>query len=265
MTKSKKFKRRVRAHAAKTGMGYAASRRVLDSAPSSEDWRSKRLVYGQEFRDQCFAYWHALIEELTPNGENRVVWTSVSDIVAVLQRVADNARANHMYLPTGGGLDLEGAQRNVVEPGCIDLIFSSHVQLLRPVRLALEVNRRDHDWSYLWLMSLPLSPSGAYEYSEASLREELCEVAPGEYRELNIWVEGALGYDEYGDEIPLPSSARRVVRWLGECRFLLVCKASTYNDIPATYDGRHARVSDEEFRQVMALGAAGDLSWFRAR
>lgn len=45
--------------------------------------------------------------------------------------------------------------------------------------------------------------------------EELIEIRPGEYVERYYWNINSLGYDENGDEIPLPKEARTVVRMCG--------------------------------------------------
>ncbi len=139
------------------------------------------------------------------------------------------------------------------EPGCIELIFDVNiVHLLMPRHLALEVTSNNHEWSYLWLESQPLPPSGVYEEGNR-IREELCETTPGEYRPRSTWDEG------HDNGQPLPSEARLVTRMLARKAFLVISKTSTYDN--ETYDGRHTHVSETDFREVMRQGSIGDISW----
>lgn len=193
-------------------------------------------------------------------------WTACDEIAEVLHRAGMRGEQfNHLYLPTGGGLDLAGARRSRVEPGCIELVFSKEsIDLVRPERLLLNIDWNEPLWSYFWLEGSTLPPSGVYPGDHPSRREELCEVSPGDYRDSSTWDADFIGHDGDGEPVPLPRTARRVTRWLSDTRFLLVCKSSPYNRIPRTYDGRHELLAEPEFREVMTRGAAGDLEWLTA-
>lgn len=56
-----------------------------------------------------------------------------------------------------------------------------------------------------------------------------------------------LGYDEDGREIKMPDTARIVTRMINGGSFVIFPKYSLYNRNSATYDGRHNKVTNEEF------------------
>ena len=58
------------------------------------------------------------------------------------------------------------------------------------------------------------------------------------------------GYDENGDQQPLPKTARRMIRYLGGS-FVIVPKAGPYNAESGTYDARHDEMGAERFRQYV--------------
>lgn len=150
-----------------------------------------------------------------------------------------------MLFPDGGGLDFIGARLSS-EPGCLELKTEGVPVIMRPKRLLFESFPDMPSMSYFLLEAENLAPSGVYDELRGTV-EELVELSQGDYAERVIWDAGYLGHDEDGDEIPLPSSARRVKRSLSGS-FAIFAKASIYNENPRTYDGRHSQMSASEFR-----------------
>lgn len=68
----------------------------------------------------------------------------------------------------------------------------------------------------------------------------------GHYLEREVWDRG---YVEHYDD-PLPRNARRVHRLL-RGNVMIVCKASIWNDISATYMGQHDALGADGVRQVL--------------
>jgi serine/threonine-protein kinase len=170
------------------------------------------------------------------------VWTDVADIVEVLDYVARTAMTNHTHFPDGGGLDLESASLSG-ETGCLALQFDSRVAAVvgKPEMLELVVPDRDPlgEWAYFRLELSELKPTGLEDNIEYGY-EQLTEVYPGQYDR----------FERLDSEVPLPGSARAVSRYL-QGAFLTIPKASRYNANPQTYDGRHSRMSADQFKQYV--------------
>lgn len=152
----------------------------------------------------------------------RAEWTLIGDIEHVLSKVA--RAANHMFLPTGGGEDLEDCRAN---DGLIE--WTSEIERLdyyasaaNPVRLTFwNPGKQTHEAHFI-LESGILGPVIEAEY-RTDESEEIVEIAPGDYAPRSAWDAG-----EHRGE-PLPDTARLLTRYLKPARFAIFSKGSLYN------------------------------------
>jgi hypothetical protein len=131
---------------------------------------------------------------------------------------------NHLLLPGGGGMDILKLGLSH-ERGCIEFSVGPRVAyVVRPQRLIFEnIGGSPKDSFFLLELDI-LAPSGIYQ--ELTLDyEELVETAPAEYLDREAWDRGYVDHDEMGDEIPLPSHARLITRYLLEEKYCWSPKA----------------------------------------
>lgn len=244
-----KKKRRIREHAANTGMSYQAScNAIYARSEGPVDYPERRRV----FRTMCLTDWAQVVRPLL-GGADRRVWTSPEEIVEVLKTVGAKAPQNHCFYPRGGGLDLSGAEMSRGEPRCIVLKLQGTHVLVRPDELELLAPEGDTlgEWTYFRLGCAVLAPSGVYEADDDFKYEELVELSPGKYLERSAW-DNDFYVNASGNKVSWPATARTLSRYF-EGAFLLFPKASAFNAIN-TYDGKHSKVSAEEFaRHIRAV------------
>ena len=253
---------------------YTHARRRLDTpetepAVADSPARPTQGAGGRDaFLAQCRQAWLETLDVFNRGREDRVIWNGTTAIKPVLDRVLAHARS-HAHLPTGGGQDFSEVRRSR-EAGCLEFqVERGAAYLARPKSLILERIARSPAQSFLLLELENLAPSGAYseEADDAPdwttdwfrRREEVVELAPGDYVERSVWDEGNLGYDETGREIPLPDGARLVVRWFNG-KMLFVTKGSLWNGTSGTYDGRHDSMSAEDIRAMIERSLPTDLA-----
>jgi serine/threonine-protein kinase len=128
------------------------------------------------------------------------------------------------------------------EAGCIELHTQGQTHIVKPRRLYFESFGADPEWNYFRLETGPLDPSGVYPDLEPKWKhEELTDVGGKFYAERACWI-----HDDYAGA-PLPPDSRPVSRHF-EGTFAIFQKTSRYNKNRSTYDGRHNRMSADEFR-----------------
>lgn len=185
-----------------------------------------------------------LLPELVPT---RCIWSDPADISNVLHLVASSARHNHMMLPTGGGMDLLEARTrpNADEIELIYEIESNSAYVVKPKRLIYEIFG-DSMWDYFYLETDTADPSGLTfkNWPASTDYEEVIESSSGDLYDLDVLNTGEWG--QAGD----PEEWRRVVRYKSGS-FLIVHRRSHYNMNTATYDGRHSKVSCDQFREYI--------------
>lgn len=198
------------------------------------------------FQEKNIKRWIEIQHELFPGGiPTSSKWDSIPAMLRVLKKIGEKD-LNHLFFPSGGGLDLLGAQTSH-ERDCIELIFSpKSATILRPKVLMFESFPAQLSMSYFRIEARTLDPSGVYE-NLLRPDEELLEVGPENYMERSFWDEGHVGHDEDGYEIPIPKHARVVHRYFGGS-FVIFAKGSLYNDETSTYDARHDKMTAPEFR-----------------
>jgi hypothetical protein len=167
-------------------------------------------------------------------------WTDLNQIVEILNIIGSYDNSNHMFYPTGGGLDVESANLSS-EPGCIE-IHTGLTDILKPEILIYE-SFKNPLWNYFRIETAELKPTGIYKYTGDYPNEELAELEPksGKYLDSNIWE-----INEYKGQ-PLPKTARPLTRHFRGA-FVIFSKTSFYNRHSSTYDGRHNKMTSLEFR-----------------
>lgn len=204
-----------------------------------------------DFDKRNLAEWTELSHKLFPLGmPERATWQHIDSICAVLAEIAGVQALNHMFYPDGGGNTITGVSR-AAEPGLIVLhVGGIRADLLRPAKLTYESFGNAANWNYFRLEAEILEPTGQPHSLDSKGRvEALTEIKPGFYAPYHCWDNG-----EYHGE-PLPELARPVSRYL-EGSFVLFSTYSPYNRTPSTYDARHNKMGEEEFRHYIAQNVA---------
>lgn len=204
-----------------------------------------------EFRESSLKMWADSLAGLFPKGVPAShTWADVASMSSVLSRVSSQPNSNHMFYPTGGGMDLEKVSPYLEEPGCLALQTGMRVaEVVKPSVLLFESCGADPEWSYFRLECQPLPTSGVYEASQESSSEEVVLISPGKYVPRSAWDEG-----EYGGE-RLPDTAQLIVRSIGGGPLVIFAKGSLYNLASGrgfdAYDAQHAKMNAAEFRDYI--------------
>ena len=184
---------------------------------------------------------------------DRATWEGVEAIADVLNKVG-KPNLNHMLLPFGGGMDLIGAEASDRELGCVKLLTDGTLYLVKPVRLIFDSFRADPQWSYFWLETRQLEPTGIGRVGRNSYTEELLTV--GDEYLSSSWEPDSSEPDSsepddfesesFEGELQ-PEEPRRMARCLRPGNFLIVQKTCPYNRDGKTYDARHNKMELETF------------------
>ncbi|PHN93497.1 serine/threonine protein kinase [Maribacter sp. 6B07] len=164
----------------------------------------------------------------------------MDEIIKVLRKVGWQKNSNHTFFPTMGGLDLQDAKESL-EEDCIEFICSL-TYIIKPKKLTFE-SFQDPIWNYFRLETADIEKSGVFD--DPGHSEELAELTPLNYVSREYWDE-----QRYNDE-PLPSTARLVIRKLKGGSFVIFSKQSWYNKQSSTYDARHNKMNETEFRKYI--------------
>lgn len=174
--------------------------------------------------------WRFIEESVTQQFQpSTVIWRNEEQVVKILQKLTI-LNFNHTFIHDSGGMDLTGIYKfdwiNENEILALDL---GMLHLFKLKQLVWEIPNEDSRFSYFRLEFHKIDPI----FSNVK-REYLFVNEEGDY-------------DPYFDE-----GYREVCRW-SDGVFLIVPKGSIYNSINETYDGRHGRLSTEEFRLYMEM------------
>lgn len=216
-----------------------------------------------EKKKKQLALWKDVIKDTFGEGVTETIKvTNKSEIIEILDKIGKSEAHNHTFMPSGGGLDLSGASYSN-EEGLVELNCDGSAIVVKPESLTFHPIGDNPEWWYLRLDTLPFEATGIYEKrgegseeEEISSRkyygEEVLEVEPNHYVDRTYWDMNHLGYDENGDEVPLPDHARIVTRKYNGGAFVTFPKYSAYNHNPRTYDGRHNKASNSEFEHYIS-------------
>lgn len=199
----------------------------------NNDWKKRNPIEWQELQKQLFP----------TTVPQRVFWENPTEIAHILNIVGSIPSLNQLFYPSGGTMDLEGANLGS-EPHTVELVIGDRwIDLIRPKRLIFESFGSDSQWNYFRLETQSLEPTGIGRVSFGN--EDLVEVEPLHYINSSYWDSG------YYDGERLPSSARLVTRHMNGA-FVIFSKRSFYNLATSTSDGRHNQMATEEFRNYIA-------------
>lgn len=218
-----------------------------------------------EFRDESLKLWAGLMNDLFPMGRPKSAkWTDIKAMSTVLNKVGSLSDFNHMFYPTGGGMDLEGAEPFSEESGCLALKTGNRVyEVVKPSALLFESVGSEVEWAYFRLECEPMEPCGVYEDEDDDTeeegedeedrspvdREEVVLVAPGVYAPRSAW-----DANEFEGE-PLPDDSQLIIRSLGGGPFVIFSKGSLYNlgrsgNFDA-YSATHAKMNATQFKELI--------------
>ena len=205
------------------------------------DWRDIFLSHEKS----QLSDWKFLNKYLFGNiPSDSAVWKYPDKIINILNIVGSIPAYNHMLFSEHGGLDFDRAQP-ANEDGCIYIYTNSGSCLItKPKCLHYESFVDSYEWNYFLLELDKLTPVLSNRLSPAFEHERLVEDYPAHYVSAENVQYGVYDYDS---GTPLPADYKVVDRYL--CgKLLIVLKNGPYNNIPATYDGRHGMCSNDEFR-----------------
>lgn len=199
--------------------------------------------------------WKEFAQKFFPlQTPEEATWTDLDAIIAVLAEIAKVHSLNHLFFPDGGGMTLT-AVRRAEEPGFIDL-DTGFATLLKPAKLTYVSFGLDTKWDYLRLEAEPVDATGHFPVNAGDYREYLSELRPGEYAHPDVYEY------RFDRNLELPEGARSVVRYL-KGAMVFFSTSSPYNQNTATYDARHEKMSEAEFKAYM--GHSARRSWKSAQ
>lgn len=204
----------------------------------------KWLEIVSNFQKSNYSEWKYLQNRLFPKTvPSHTEWRDIDSIIKILNDIGSMPGLNHMFLPTGGGQDIETA-KCANEDGCICLVAGGCNYIFKPHKMELEnYGKNDYRWSYFRLQLEPIEPISNEIYEDC--RESLIEDFPGHYIESDL-----ANYGRYNDGTEFPKGYRQVDRFL-KGSFVIFSKQSVYNHISGTYDARHNKMSSIEFQHYI--------------
>lgn len=209
----------------------------------------KWLELNANFGARNLTEWLEVQNILFPMGSPaHAEWTNKEDIINILSIIAERKSLNHMFYPSGGGMDLKGVE-SAGEPGAIYLIVGPQsAEILKPKKLCYESFGFDPEWNYFWLEAEEIKPIEGVALSHNGFDQYLTELDRGEYTGPEAWE-----YSEYNYQ-PLPETARRVNRYI-KGSFIFFSKASRYNATSSTYDAWQ-NMGESKFRELIGNAAS---------
>lgn len=189
--------------------------------------------------------WWGIQCKIFPCGiPSRAIWEDNEQVRTILKILGSIDNLNHMFLPEGGGLDLDGVGTSN-EMGCIELMAQNSINIVKPKRLVFESFESDPEWNYFRLETEGLEKSGVYEdLLVLAKREIVTEIAPCIYTAYDCWE-----HNEFNGE-ELPARARPVVRYF-QGDFIIVQKTSKLNKIPYSSFEKISQMPTDQMRDFI--------------
>ena len=183
--------------------------------------------------------WSEMLDKLFGSRiPESAIWTSKEGIIKTLNKIGLTKHKNHAFMPSGGGLDLSGADF-ASEDNCIEIYFDGSVYICRPASLQFESFVADNTWFYFRLETNTLKPK-IEKHSHRECFEDLMELITGEFVERE---------KENDDDVF--EKFHRYVTIILSGSIVIFSKNSVYNAVSSTYDGRHNKMSAETFRKYI--------------
>ena len=156
---------------------------------------------------------------------------------------------NHTFLPDGGGITFIDAIPANEEDFIALKITNKWYYTFKPKKLTYESFGVDAQWNYFRLEVETVQRTGIYKLTKSDYsHEEVVEIEPNVYVERYCWDE-----NEYEGEV-LPKAAKLLCRYIKGC-FVIFSTRSIYNRVSDTYDGRHNKMKEDEFRDYIESNA----------
>jgi serine/threonine-protein kinase len=125
------------------------------------------------------------------------------------------------------------------EIDCIELVFENQVKICKPSYLQFVSFQTEEKWFYFRLETNILQPMYT-ECTYENFYEYLIELDNGEI----------VSHSRENDDYVIKHFKRYISRILSGS-MVIVAKSSMYNHDAGTYDGRHNKMSSEEFRKYI--------------
>lgn len=201
-----------------------------------------------KFNNRWTTYFNQLLRKPWPMLAE---WQKLEDIIAVLERLGQTCwSANYLFLPEGGGIEFLGAEKDA-EAGCLQLHADSSIYLGRPTSLACFAFPRSPEWSYFDLDLDRLEPiTDDPDENRESVRRRAPALRQIEFR----------GPDQKAILATVHSPKSIDAARLFGGRIVIFCKGCPYNLDSSTDDGRHNRMTREDFYKYIQRAAR--RSWF---
>ena len=204
-----------------------------------EEWEKMQDDFAKSNRCQ----WVEVIKALFPYSvPTHAKWTDIKEIKNVLNMISHYDSLNHLFFPSGGGLDLD-AVFDSYEEHCIEMDFGGLRQIVNPKILTFESIGEDLLWNYFRMECNPLEPV-LESTPKDDYDEGVSEMSPLEYEDYGVMEDGDLAKQ---NGYKVTDYSRQVTRQL-KGSYVIFSKNSLYNRTTGTYDGRHDKMSAETFR-----------------
>ena len=203
--------------------------------------------HADDIRYLQYYEWYLLMGHIateTPIGLRYIF--DYEQILSVLGMIVGHHKIlNHVMIPSSGGLDLEAVEK-ANEEGCIYLHMRLETILVRPKALAIATYDKP-EWNYILLETEKQQPilGGGDKYGEVVVEDRPAHYVSADYAQYGVY--------DYDSGEKLPEGYKVLCRQL-KGSFMIVPKKGGYNNINATYDGRHDKMTSIElYRYVEGL------------
>ena len=208
---------------------------------SLKDWYALNNDFERKNLTQWFEIQNILFPSINPQ---RAIWESSNDILSILKTICKFDNLNHLFFPSGGGLDLTDVAYSH-EPDCLELNFGGLVTIVKPKKLLFESFGDEPQWNYFRLELGELKAEMGDTKPDA-YDEGVSELSPMKYFPYHIMEDP----DNFREKYPITESSRQVTRQL-RGSYVIFCKRSIYNKSHGTYDGRHEKMDTDTFRKYI--------------
>lgn len=223
----------------------------LEKRPSINDLLGELQYYlklRDEWDERISYQWRELINNLFPMVVPlRTVWTDTDKILKILKMISKYQDLNHMFYPTGGGVDLDSAEKGREK----NSITINYTEIMFPEKLTLECCP-ENEWNYFWLQLKNIEP--IFSENKGRFAEYLVDYDSKEY--VNESYESATQRER---EYPTGSEIKEYMRYL-KGAFVIFAKNSPYNIGNYSLGGSkkfdayqpyHEKLGEEDFRKLI--------------